>query len=119
MYLETMERLFGGTDKIILDSVAAVRAAAWCRICRSMNCRGGGQPQPHRQPQQREVPDEISVSRAASSSSCCSSPRSSATARFSRSTRPQQALVVRLGDPVRVVTEPGLHFKAPLIDNVI
>jgi membrane protease subunit HflC len=30
-----------------------------------------------------------------------------------------QALVVRLGDPVRVVTEPGLHFKWPLIDNVI
>ena len=31
----------------------------------------------------------------------------------------QQALVVRLGNPVRVVTEPGLHFKAPLIDSVI
>ena len=31
----------------------------------------------------------------------------------------QQALVVRLGDPVRVVTEPGLHFKVPLIDSVI
>lgn len=31
----------------------------------------------------------------------------------------QQALVVRLGEPVRVVTEPGLHFKAPLIDSVI
>ena len=31
----------------------------------------------------------------------------------------RQALVVRLGQPVRVVTEPGLHFKIPLIDNVI
>jgi membrane protease subunit HflC len=30
-----------------------------------------------------------------------------------------QALVVRLGDPVRVVTEPGLHVKAPLIDTII
>jgi membrane protease subunit HflC len=30
-----------------------------------------------------------------------------------------QALVVRLGQPVRVVTEPGLNFKLPLIDNVI
>jgi membrane protease subunit HflC len=29
------------------------------------------------------------------------------------------ALVVRLGDPIRVVTEPGLNFKVPLIDNVI
>jgi membrane protease subunit HflC len=31
----------------------------------------------------------------------------------------RQALVVRLGQPVRVVTEPGLNFKWPLIDNVI
>ena len=31
----------------------------------------------------------------------------------------QQALVVRLGQPVRVVSEPGLHMKAPFIDNVI
>jgi modulator of FtsH protease HflC len=31
----------------------------------------------------------------------------------------QQALVVRLGKPVRVVDEPGLHVKAPLIDSVI
>lgn len=31
----------------------------------------------------------------------------------------EQALVVRLGDPVRVVTDPGLHFKMPFIDSVI
>ncbi len=31
----------------------------------------------------------------------------------------EQALVVRLGEPVDVVTEPGLHFKAPFIDTVI
>jgi membrane protease subunit HflC len=31
----------------------------------------------------------------------------------------QQALLVRLGEPVRVVTEPGLNFKVPLIDSVI
>jgi membrane protease subunit HflC len=31
----------------------------------------------------------------------------------------RQALVVRLGEPVRIVTEPGLHFKVPLIDSVI
>jgi membrane protease subunit HflC len=31
----------------------------------------------------------------------------------------RQALVVRLGQPVRVVTEPGLHLKVPLIDSVI
>ena len=31
----------------------------------------------------------------------------------------QQAIVVRLGQPVAVVTDAGLHFKAPLIDSVI
>jgi membrane protease subunit HflC len=31
----------------------------------------------------------------------------------------RQALVVRLGQPVRVITEPGLNYKVPLIDSVI
>lgn len=31
----------------------------------------------------------------------------------------QQVLLVRLGEPVRVVTEPGLNFKVPFIDSVI
>jgi membrane protease subunit HflC len=31
----------------------------------------------------------------------------------------EQVLVVRLGEPVRVVTQPGLNFKAPFIDTVI
>lgn len=31
----------------------------------------------------------------------------------------EQALVVRLGEPVRVITEPGLNFKVPMIDTVI
>ena len=29
------------------------------------------------------------------------------------------ALVVRLGNPIRVVTQPGLHVKMPLLDTVI
>ena len=38
IYLETMERLFGGTDKIILDSgTGRRRQAASCLICRSTN----------------------------------------------------------------------------------
>ena len=31
----------------------------------------------------------------------------------------RQALVVRLGQPIRMVNEAGLHFKMPFIDNVI
>ena len=29
------------------------------------------------------------------------------------------ALVVRLGQPVKIVTEPGLNFKLPFVDSVI
>lgn len=31
----------------------------------------------------------------------------------------QQALIVRFGDPIRVVRAPGLHLKAPFLDRVI
>jgi modulator of FtsH protease HflC len=31
----------------------------------------------------------------------------------------RQALVVRLGNPVNVITEPGVHFKTPFVDSVI
>jgi modulator of FtsH protease HflC len=31
----------------------------------------------------------------------------------------QQALVVRLGNPVRIIDQPGLNFKLPFVDNVI
>ena len=31
----------------------------------------------------------------------------------------EQVLLVRLGEPVRVVTEPGLNFKVPFVDTVI
>jgi len=31
----------------------------------------------------------------------------------------RQALVVRLGEPIRIITEPGLHVKVPIIDTVI
>jgi membrane protease subunit HflC len=31
----------------------------------------------------------------------------------------EQALVVRFGKPVNIVTEPGLHFKVPFTDSVI
>jgi len=31
----------------------------------------------------------------------------------------RQALVVRLGEPIRVITEPGLKMKIPVIDSVI
>ena len=34
-------------------------------------------------------------------------------------TQTEQALVVRFGDPIRVITQPGLNYKYPLVDTVI
>ena len=31
----------------------------------------------------------------------------------------QQALVIRFGKPIRIITEPGLHVKVPVFDTVI
>jgi modulator of FtsH protease HflC len=31
----------------------------------------------------------------------------------------EQALVIRLGEPVRVIADPGLYVKWPLIDSVV
>ncbi|NLF16142.1 MAG: protease modulator HflC, partial [Lentisphaerae bacterium] len=30
----------------------------------------------------------------------------------------EQVLVLQFGEPLRTVTEPGLHFKVPLLQNV-
>ena len=30
----------------------------------------------------------------------------------------QQALVLRFGEPKRVITDPGLHFKIPMAEDV-
>jgi membrane protease subunit HflC len=31
----------------------------------------------------------------------------------------QQAMVLRLGDPKKIITEPGLYFKIPMLENVV
>lgn len=42
-----------------------------------------------------------------------------ATGTFYQVSQVQQALILRFGEPVRIVTEPGLHMKLPLIDSVV
>ena len=39
MYLETMERILGGTDKTIIDTGPQAAARASCPICRSTASR--------------------------------------------------------------------------------
>lgn len=42
-----------------------------------------------------------------------------ASGTFYQVSQVQQALILRLGDPVRIVNQPGLHMKVPLIDTVV
>lgn len=42
-----------------------------------------------------------------------------ATGTFYQVSQVQQALILRFGEPVRIVTLPGLHMKVPLIDSVV
>ena len=63
MYLETMERLFGGTDKIIIDSGSGRRAAS----CPILPLNELTRPQDARRPRRprsrrREAPDETRIS---------------------------------------------------------
>lgn len=42
-----------------------------------------------------------------------------ASGTFYQVSQVQQALILRLGEPVRIVNQPGLHMKLPLIDSVV
>ena len=118
MYLETMERVLGGTEKIdhryrpqptsgvvpYLPLTELPRRAAAAAAARRL-------PEPANET--RVLP--------AASSPLSSSWRSCIVAYGTLFTvnQTQQALVVRLGEPVRVITEPGLNVKMPFIDSVI
>ena len=111
MYLETMERVFGGTDKIILDTGGSGqgrrrRAVPAAQRTHAAAARGGRRPM------------KLGIVRRR------------ARRRSHRRGHPRLQLAVHrlpdpagaggpLGQPVRVITEPGLNFKVPLIDNVI
>ena len=112
MYLETMERLFGGTDKIIMDSGegGVVPYLPLDQLTR--------RPQPPAPPQTGGRPMRLNLVGGIVAAVIIVALIIAYGALFTVY-QTRQALVVRLGQPVRVVTEPGLHFKIPLIDSVI
>ena len=90
MYLETMERVLGGTEKTIIDTGPQQTSPAWCLICRSPSCRAASAA-PGRQPVvYGRQPMKLESCRRWASPSCCCSSSSSATARCSPSTRPSR-----------------------------
>ena len=121
MYLETMERVLGGSDKTIIDTgpqpgpgvvpylpLTELAAAALVGLAgRLVIVRRSG-----RQPMRLGLAGGavailllIAVIVGYST--------------FFTVNQTKQALVVRLGQPVRVITEPGLNVKVPFIDSVI
>ena len=113
MYLETMERLFGGTDKIILDSGGSGQGGGVVPLPAAQRTRRGGRHAGGRRPM------KLGIVRRRRSSSFSSSRPFSATARCSPSTRPSRRWWSGSASRCACVTEPGLNFKVPLIDSVI
>ena len=116
MYLETMERVLGGADKTIIDQPAAAagrralsaahRTAAAAATTPAQPPRIGG-----RQPMKPGLAGGVIAILLVV-----------AAVIVGYSTlftvyQTQQALVVRLGQPVRVITEPGLNVKVPFIET--
>ena len=114
MYLETMERVLGGTDKIILDSSAGgsgvVPYLPLNELLRP--------PQPRGQPQSGRPAMRTNFLGGILAVLVVAALIVGYSSVFTVY-QTQQALVVRLGQPVRVVNEPGLNFKAPFIDSVV
>ena len=116
IYLETMERVFAGTDKIILDSgVGGGRAS--CRTCRSTRCSSVGRLRRSRAgaaPGSQPMKSVLGVVAVVVGLIVASSP----TRRSSPCVRPSRRWSCGSANRAGVITEPGLNFKVPLIETV-
>ena len=119
IYLETMERVLGGSEKLIYDGGGpsggrgAVSAAE-----RFDGAASGHDRSAQQQGAEREARDEIRGHRHRRPGRCCGRPHHRLQlAVHRRPDRTGAGGAVR--QPVGVVTDPGLHFKAPFIDTVI
>ncbi len=106
MYLETMERLFGGTDKIIIDQGASSRrrSVSAARPASAASARGASTD--GSQPMRLNLAGGILAAVILVALIVAYSTMFTVY-------QTRQALVVRLGQPVRVVTEPGLQVQDP------
>ena len=115
MYLETMERVLGGSDKIIVDTNQGAPG-----VVPYLPLNELGVPA---QPRDTAVVDgrpamKLNVIGGVIAVLAFAALIVVYSALFTVY-QTQQALVVRLGKLVRVVGEPGLHVKVPFIDSVI
>ena len=110
MFLETMERVLGDTDKIIVDRRRGPgRGALSCRsteFTKKAPGAGRGEPAMNRDRSHRQ-PDRPRHCRGRAPISRCS-----------RSTRRSRRSCSSSASRSAIINEPGLHYKIPFIQNV-
>ena len=117
IYLETMERILGGSEKLVYDGGNSAQSIVPYLPLSELTPRRPPAP-PATSQQQREARDEVSGYRHCH-------PDPAVRRRHRRLQLGLHGLADRTGagGPARragrVVTEPGLNFKAPFIDTVI
>ena len=116
MYLETMERVLGNTNKIIIDSKGGAQGVLPYLPLNEIAppARNSG-PVPYqfgRPPMRLNVIGGVIVVLIVAALVVAYSSLFTVYPT-------QQALVLRLGKPQPPITEPGLHVKAPFIDTVV
>ena len=120
MYLETMERLLGGTRRSFSTPAEPTAVVASCRSCRSISSCGRSNRNRRRSSHslRPEVSDETQSHWRHRCRIAGRDPDRRLCSIFTVY-QTRQAIVVRLGRADRGHHEPGLHFKVPLIDSVI
>ena len=128
IYLETMEKVLGGADKIISDSSSSQGVVPYLPLPNYRRptqppspCSSRSDPEPALQSPDTakwSQPMKTGVSGVVALVIVVAALVAAYSSLFTvRQT--DQALVVRFGKPVDVVTDPGLHYKWPFIDSVI
>ena len=104
MYLETMERVLGGTDKIILDSKGGQGVVPFL---------------PLDQLQKKKRRDQLMI-RALLAALVVVAGAIGAVAYFALFIvhQNEQAIVLEFGKPVTIISEPGLFWKIPVVQTV-
>ena len=119
IYLETMERILGGSEKLVYDGGivgAGPRAVSAAERVVAAASRHAGPDGPAAAGWRHTMRSPVTGIAALIALFVVIVVGYSSVFTVAQT---EQVLVVRLGEPVRVVTEPGLNFKAPFIDSVI
>ena len=116
MYLETMERVLGGSDKTIIDTGPQPGPGVVPYLPLTELPRTRQRPRGHAGIGRQSM--KLSLAGGVIAVLLLIAAIVGYSTLFTVN-QTKQALVVRLGQPVRVITEPGLNVKIPFIDNVI